>query len=97
MPPGMFKCVARCGRAFDREPSLTYHQNSCGIYAEEQTKMRVEIQERARAARQAQEKHRAEMRNLQHQAHKASVISTLQLDFIQVLFGCICLLILVAT
>jgi hypothetical protein len=97
MPPGMFKCVARCGRMFDREPSLTYHQNSCGIYAEEQTKIRVEMQERARAARQAQERRRAEIRNLQPQAHKASVTSTLQLDSIQVLFWCICLLILVAT
>jgi hypothetical protein len=94
MPPGMFKCVAHCGRAFDREPSLTYHQNSCGIYAEQQAKTRVEMQEKARAARQAQDKHRAEMRNLQHQAHKASVISLCNWSQFKYFS---CLLILVAT
>jgi hypothetical protein len=52
---GVYKCTFRCGKHYDKESSLTSHQNACKKFLLEQAEKRAAVRERARFNRERRE------------------------------------------
>jgi hypothetical protein len=48
-----YQCKPRCGKAWDLESSLTTHQNTCKIFAEDEEAQRVDLRVRLQQSHQA--------------------------------------------